>query len=101
MKNYTLISIFALTGLLSMPTFCAESSCKNLKACAEWATYRTAVKYDLGSLDRRSMKVEKEFTLDEGDADFNFSFVLLQNNMARIKSENGGFQVIQLRELKN
>lgn len=54
----------------------AEDSCKILKTCSEWASSKTGVKYDLGKLDRRSLKLEKDFNFNEGDPDFIFNFLL-------------------------
>lgn len=99
MKNYTIS--FILTTLISQPILSADMTCKNLKVCADWASEKTSAKYDLGNLDRRSIKLEKNFSLSEGDPDFLFNFLLLQNNFARVKREDGVYQIIQNRELKN
>lgn len=101
MKNYILSTFFILTALISQSLFSADMPCKNLKACADWATDKTSVKYELGNLEKRSLKFEKNFLLSEGDPDFLFNFLLLQNNYARVKREDGIFQVIQSREIKN
>lgn len=101
MKNYILGFIVLNISLFGAPIFCADLTCKNLKVCAEWAADKTPAKYDLGNLDKRNIKIEKDFLLSEGDPDFVFSFLLLQNNLARVKREDGVYQIIQLRELKN
>jgi hypothetical protein len=101
MKNYTLSLILILVLVYSVPAFCAEAVCKNLKSCAEWATSKTSVQYDLGSLDKRSLKLEKDFVITEGDPDFIFNFLLLNSDLARVKRDNGTFQIVQTRELKN
>ena len=102
MKNYIPGSFLLLTTiLLSTASFAAETQCKNMKACAVWAMDKTSVKYDLGTFEKRSLKIEKDFLLSEGDPDFIFTFLLLQNSYSRIKREDGVYQVIQIRELKN
>jgi hypothetical protein len=99
MKNYT--KSFIIGICIALPAFSAELTCKDLKSCAAWASDKSAAKYDLGTLERRSIKIEKNFLISEGDPDFIFNFLLLQNNLARVKREDGIFQIVQLRELKN
>ena len=96
MKNYTMCIFF-----LATTAFSADMTCKNLRVCADWASEKTSAKYDLGTLEKRSIKFEKNFILTEGDPDFLFNFLLLQNNLARVKREDGVYQIIQNRELKN
>ncbi|MBC7539720.1 MAG: hypothetical protein H7281_12930 [Bacteriovorax sp.] len=78
----------------------AEDPCKILKTCSEWATNKTGVKYDLGKLDKRSIKLEKDFNLNEGDPDFIFNYLLQSNDLVRIKRENG-FQIVTMKEIKD
>ena len=102
MKSYAL-AIFAtvLVGY-SLPIFSGEPSpCKTLKSCADWASDKTSAKYELGKLEKRGVKLEKDFDLSEGDPDFLFAFILAQNDLVRVKRENGSYQVIPIRELKD
>ncbi|MDO9181605.1 MAG: hypothetical protein Q7U04_04315 [Bacteriovorax sp.] len=84
---------------LSLNIF-AEESCKTLKACSDWATLKTGMKYDLGKLDKRSINIEKVFNLSEGDPDFIFNYLLQSNELVRIKRESG-YQVIVMRDFKD
>ncbi len=77
------------------------SICKNLKSCAEWNQSKTGFIYNLGKLERRTMKVDKAFNLDEGNPDLLFTFILLESDMTRIKRDNGTFEIVSLREVKN
>jgi hypothetical protein len=77
----------------------AEYSCKNLQTCTDWVSNKTGVKYDLQKLDKRTLKLEKDFNFNEGDPDFIYNYILQSNDLVRIKRENG-FQVIVMRELK-
>jgi hypothetical protein len=97
MRNYTLIFLF----IFNSSFLHAEELCKNLKSCADWAQDKTSAKYDLGTMAKRSLKLEKNFDLTEGDPDFLFNFLLLNSELARVKRENGIYQIVQLRELKN
>lgn len=90
--------IFLLMNL--EPSLHAEDSCKILKACSDWATNKTGIKYDLGKLDRRSLKLEKDFSLNEGDPDFIFNYLLQTNDLVRIKRESG-FQIITMKDIKD
>jgi hypothetical protein len=78
----------------------AEDPCSILKTCSEWATNKTGVKYDLGKLDKRSFKLEKDFSLNEGDPDFVFNYLLQSNDLVRIKRESG-FQIVAMKTLKD
>lgn len=78
----------------------AEDPCKILKACSDWATSKTGVKYDLGKLDRRSLKLEKDFSLNDGDPDFIFNYLLQSNDLIRIKRESG-FQITAMKDIKD
>lgn len=87
--------------LLSMNSkLFAADSCKTLRTCSEWATSKTGVKYELGNQDRRNLKIEKDFNKEEGDADLIFNFILQSNSLVRIKRESG-FQIIQMKDLKD
>jgi hypothetical protein len=101
MKNYTVSIFLILNTIFALSAYCAEDICKNLKSCTEWVTDKTSAKYELGSLEKRSFNIEKGFTLTEGDPDFVFNFLLISNDLARVRRENGVFQIIQNRELKN
>lgn len=96
MKQLLFTFILVATSLNLM----AEESCKTLKSCSEWASGKTGSKYDLGKLDRRSLKVEKNFNHNEGDPDFIFNFILQSNELVRIKRESG-FQIIAMKEIKD
>lgn len=97
MKNLLLLLLVSTT----FATFAAEESCTNLKTCAAWAMDKTSAKYELGTLEKRSIKPNKDFILSEGDPDFLFHFLLIENGLARIKRDNGNFQIIQTRDIKN
>lgn len=79
----------------------SEGNCKTLKSCADWATDKTGTKYELGKWDKRSLKQEKDLSLNEGNADFLFNFILQSNDMLRIKRENGNYQIIAIRDMKD
>lgn len=93
--------LFFISVLMMSASVFAEDNCKTLKACSEWATGKTGVKYDLGKLEKRSLKTEKDFSLNDGDADFLFNYILQSNDLVRIKRENGSYQVINTREMKD
>ena len=90
--------IFSLLSLA--PGLHAEDSCKILQTCSEWATNKTGVKYDLGKLDKRTVKFEKDFSLNEGNPDFVFNYLLQSNDLIRIKRESG-FQIISMKDIKD
>ena len=94
--KYLLSLILLITSL----NLVAEEPCKILKTCSEWATNKTGVKYELGKLDRRSLKLEKDFSLNDGDPDFIFNYLLQSNDLIRIKRESG-FQVIAMKDIKD
>lgn len=94
--RHSLIFILLLTSL----NLFGDDSCKTLKSCSEWASNKTGVKYDLGKLDRRSLKLEKDFNQNEGDADFIFNYLLQSNDLVRIQRESG-FQVLPMKDLKD
>lgn len=93
--------ILGLFLVFSAPKLTAEEvNCKNLKLCAEWATAKTGVSYALGSLEKRSLKIDKGLDLSEGDPDTMFTYLLEQSDFARVKRENGGYEIIAIRDLK-
>ena len=81
--------------------FAVEDICNNLKSCANWASDKTSAKYELGNLEKRTIKPNKDFLLTEGDPDFLFNFLLIENGLARVKRDNGAFQIILTKDLKN
>lgn len=95
MKHFTFFLFLMMS--FNLP---AADSCKNLKSCAEWASGRTGAKYDLGKFEKRSLNLEKDFSFSEGDADFIFNFILQSNDLLRLKRDNGNYQVIAMREMK-
>ncbi len=101
MKNYTLSFLILVSIIYSSLNHAADLTCKDLKTCAAWASEQTSVKYDLGTLEKRSLKFDKNFLLLEGDPDFLFNFLLTSNDLARIKRDGGIFQIVQNWELKN
>lgn len=90
-----------IVALIFSTVIQAEENCKTLRACAEWATGKTGVKYDLGKLEKRSLRMEKDFNVNEGDADFLFNYILQTNDMVRLKRENAQYQVINSRDMKD
>lgn len=96
MKRFVLIFALMLSAGIH-----AEDNCKNLKACSEWATGRTGVKYELGKFEKRSLKMDKDFSLADGDADFLFNYILQNNDLVRLKRDNGTYQIINAREMKD
>ena len=92
-------TIIILSLLCASMNSYAEYSCKNLQTCTDWVSNKTGVKYDLQKLDKRTLKLEKDFNFNEGDPDFIYNYILQSNDLVRIKRENG-FQVIVMRELK-
>jgi type II secretory pathway component GspD/PulD (secretin) len=94
--------IFLIFVCVSFCIFADESPfCKDLKTCAEWAASKTGLQYTLGNLGKRSIKLDKGFNLSEGDPDFIFSYILVQNDFARVKKDNGSYEVVAIRELKD
>ena len=96
-----IMTIVAMLWLLTGCASAADFSCKTLRECAVWATNRTAQPYDLGKLDKRSLKLDKDFTFSEGDADFVFNYILQNNEFVRLKNEGGGYRVIAMKEMKD
>ncbi len=97
MKNFLIVISFGF----SLTLYGAEEQCNTLKDCAKWAMDKTSAKYELGNLGKRSIKLNKDFLLSGGDPDFIFSFLLIQNDFYRVKRENGAYQIILARDLKN
>lgn len=91
---------FFVLAILTTINLHAAEGCKILKDCSEWASSKTGAKYNLGKFERRSMKFEKDFTLNEGDPDFVFNFMLQTNDLIRVKRENS-YQIIQMKDLKD
>jgi hypothetical protein len=99
MKQIFMSSLFIF--LLSMSAFASEDNCKTLKSCSDWASGKTGAKYDLGKWEKRSLKQEKDLTINEGDSDFVFNFILQSNDLLRLKRENGAYQIIAIRDMKD
>ena len=97
----TIILALNLASFDLLAQMSADSVCKNLKSCAEWVQKKTNVSYELGKFEKRSLKTEKEMDLSEGDPDALFSFILSQSEFTRIKRENGSYEIISLREIKD
>jgi hypothetical protein len=97
MKQLLVLSFIFLSFTISA----AEENCKTVKSCSEWATFKTAKRYDLGKYERRSLKLEKDFSLKEGDADFIFNFILQSNDLVRLKRDNDSYQIIALKDIKD
>ncbi|MFA6236831.1 MAG: hypothetical protein WC635_05835 [Bacteriovorax sp.] len=95
MKHFLLIVLLTMSSNIF-----AADLCKTVKSCSDWATNKTGVKYELGNLDRRNLKQEKDFNQEEGDADLIFNFLLQSNSLVRIKRESG-YQIIQMKDLKD
>lgn len=93
--NLTIFIVSTLNVLASAP------DCKTLKSCATWASDKTGINYQLGNLEKRSLKLEKDFNLEEGNPDLLFSFILNQNEYIRIKRDPRHYDIIPQRELKN
>ena len=98
MKKILILILFTI----SIDLFAAsvEDSCKILQACSDWVSNKTGAKYDLQKFDKRSLKLEKDFKLNEGDPDFLFNYILQSNDLVRIKRESG-FQIIAMKDLKD
>jgi type II secretory pathway component GspD/PulD (secretin) len=79
----------------------AGDVCKNLKSCAEWAQKSTGVTYILSKNERKSLKIEKDFDLSEGAADIIFSYILFENDLTKLKRENGSYEIVSVRDVKN
>lgn len=93
--------LFLVLSLLISSVVMAEDNCKTLKACTDWVSGKTGAKYELGKLEKRGLKVEKDFSLNNGDVDFLFNYILQSNDLIRLKRDSGSFQVINLREMKD
>lgn len=78
-----------------------DAPCKVLKSCAEWANHKTGLVYNLGTLERRTLKMEKDFNINEGNPDLIFSYILGNNDLIRVKRENGTYDIQPIRNLKN
>lgn len=92
---------FLVLSLLLSSIAMAADNCKTLKACSDWASGKTGAKYELGKLEKRGLKVEKDFSLNDGDADFLFNYLLQSNDLVRLKRDAGSFQIINVREMKD
>lgn len=98
-KVLFLVLVLASNGIMAQLS--ADSVCKNLKSCSEWMSKKTGVIFDLGKMERRSLKTEKDFDLSEGDPETLFSYILSQSDMTKIKRDSGAYEVIALREIKD
>lgn len=93
--------LFLLLTLVSMELKAVDAPCKVLKPCAEWANNKTGLIYNLGTLERRTLKMEKDFNINEGNPDLIFSYILGNNDLIRVKRENGTYDILPIRNLKN
>jgi hypothetical protein len=94
--------VISLLALLSVHAFAGDNfNCKTVKACSDWATDRTSVKYELGKFEKRSLNVDKDFSFTEGDPDFIFNYILQSNEMLRLKRESSTYQIISMRDMKD
>ncbi len=93
--------LFLLLTLVSMDIKAEDATCKIIKSCAEWANNKTGLIYNLGTLERRTLKIEKDFNINEGNSDLIFSYILGNNDLIRVKRENGTYDILPIRNLKN
>jgi hypothetical protein len=45
--------------------------------------------------------MEKDFNINEGNPDLIFSYILGNNDLIRVKRENGTYDILPIRNLKN
>lgn len=93
--------LFLLLTLVSLEIKAEDAPCKILKSCAEWANHKTGFIYNLGKFEKRTLKIDKDFNINEGNPDLIFSYILGNNDLIRIKRDNGIFDILPIRDLKN
>lgn len=100
MKLFIVLSL-SLLAVSSAVMAADEANCKTLKACADWVSGKTGAKYELGKMEKRTLKMDKDFSMNDGDPDFIFNYIIQTNDLIRIKRENGAYQLIASREMKD
>lgn len=94
------IFITSVLCLLAFNIQAEESRCKTVKTCIQWVSSKTGATYNPTKMDGRSLKTEKDLDLDSGDADALFGYLLNQSEMARVKRDNGSYDIVNARDLK-
>ncbi len=97
MKNLKLISIFFL---LTISVF-AKDECKQLKSCADYVTILTGSKYELGKFEKKSLKVDQNLKLTNGNAEQLFVYILEQNNFFRVATSDGKYRILDKKEFQS
>ncbi len=97
MRKYLILCLM----LASIQLKAEDAPCKILNTCAEWANSKTGNVYNLGIFAKRTLRIEKDFNINEGNPDLIFSYILGNNDFIRVKRENGTFDIMPIRNLKN
>lgn len=100
MRNLFFLVVFIASNV-TYAQVKAGDVCKNLKSCADWAQKSTGATYILSKNERKSLKIDKEFDLSEGGADIIFSYILFENDLTKLKRENGSYEIVAIRDVKN
>lgn len=102
MKKSSMLYIALLISLTSSLGVLASDdlNCKTVGSCAAWATHETSNRYQLDQFEKRSMKIEKDFSFKEGNPDFIFNYLLQANDLVRVKRENSMYQIVAMKDIK-
>ena len=97
--------MFLIALSMSLTSSCAllasdDFNCKTVGSCAAWATHETSIRYQLDKFEKRTLKIEKDFSYKEGDVDFIFNYLLQSNDLVRVKRENALYQIVGMRDIK-
>ena len=102
MKKSTLVLIALSMSLTSSCALLASDdfNCKTIGNCAAWATHETSIHYQLDKFEKRTLKIDKDFNVKEGNVDFIFNYLLQSNDLVRLKRENALYQIIAMKDIK-
>ncbi len=91
-------TLYIITLLIFSTIVSAKEECKQLKSCAEYIGVMTNVKYDLGILEKKTLRKEPSIKMTNSNAEQVFGFILEQNNLFRVRLPDGGFKIIEKKE---
>ncbi len=97
MKNFKMITLLFFFSF----SIIAKDECKQLKSCADYVTILTGSKYDLGKFEKKSLRVDQNLKLTNGNAEQLFVYILEQNNFFRVATSDGRFRILDKKEFQS
>lgn len=91
-----------ITAILftSFSTAFAKDECKQLRSCADFVGVMTGTKYDLGKFEKRSLRNDPSIKMTKGNAEQVFLYILEQNNLFRVATQDNGFKIVDKKEFE-